>query len=535
MQYRGRYEGGSYRPVTSPTVLGPPRFAGLPVVSWAFAFRIWIAVVVALCAAFWLQLEAASSAATSVAILAAPTRGQVLQKASFRFLATVVGAAAAIALVGAFSQTRDLLLLAFATWVGLCVYAAVLADGNRAYAAVLSGYSVALMAIDQIDAPNTVFEASMARGAAITVGIVAIAVVNDLFAAPDKHHGLAQQLAALHRRARDYAHTIVHRQATDPAEAAALLRDIAALHPDITTLAPESSSGKMRTAAARSVAVALVAQIHAARTAQSRAFWQRDAQVLEGLEALEAGVWPKQSWRIPYYRSQRLAAHAGARAALWIGLSSVVFVLAGWPAAAASLGVVTVVVGLGAITPNPRRFTELAVFALPVAAGLVGVLEFLVLDGVTEFKLLALAIAPFMIGAALLTTLANPLLASVGRLLLIFTLVIFRPSNPQSYDPQSFLDTSLFACLGAALLLAAQLLIPPVSDERRRQWLMASARRELERGPSRLSRRYSSEEAMFRDAVRIGQITATGAPAPVLEEALSLFDRAGLNRLEEKA
>src|SRR5262249_29739607 len=158
----------------------------------------------------------------------------------------------------------------------------------------------------------------------------------------DKHHGLAQQLAALHRRVRDYARTILHRQATDPADAAALLRDIAALHPEISTLAPESSSGRGRTAAPRTTAAALVAQIHAARSAQSRAFWQRDAQVLEGLEALEASSWPKQTWRIPYYRSQRLAAHAGARAALWVALSSVVFVLAGWPAAAASFGVTTV-------------------------------------------------------------------------------------------------------------------------------------------------------------------------------------------------
>src|SRR5262249_19801518 len=166
------------------------------------------------------------------------------------FLATVVGAAASIALVGAFSQTRDLLLLAFATWVGLCVYAAALVDGNRAYAAVLSGYSVALMAIDQIDAPNTVFEGSMARGAAITVGIVALAVVNDLFTAPDRHHGLAQQFAALHGRVRDYARAILHCHVADPVEAAVLLRDIAALHPDITTLAPESSSGRARAAAA---------------------------------------------------------------------------------------------------------------------------------------------------------------------------------------------------------------------------------------------------------------------------------------------
>src|SRR6185369_13390950 len=120
--------------------------AGLPLASWAFAVRIWVAVVVALYAAFWLELESASSAAVCVGILALPTRGQALEKAGFRFLATVIGIAASIALVGIFSQARDLLLLGFAAWVGLCIYAAGLSDGNRAYAAVLSGYSVAIIA-----------------------------------------------------------------------------------------------------------------------------------------------------------------------------------------------------------------------------------------------------------------------------------------------------------------------------------------------------------------------------------------------------
>jgi uncharacterized membrane protein YccC len=521
--------------VSITTVLAPSRFAGVPLASWAFALRVWIAIVVALYAGFWLQLEAASSAAVCVAILALPTRGAALEKAGFRSLATVIGVVVSIVLVGTFSQTRDLLLLAFAAWVGLCVYAARLSDGNRAYAAVLSGYTVALIAIEQIDTPKDVFDASMARGAAIAVGIAAVAVVNDLLAAPDRHKGLAEQLAALHRRVRAYANAALRGEAIDPAAAATLLSETAELRSESTTLAPESSSGLARSAAARSTAVALVAQIHAARTSQARAFWQRDAQVLDGLAALSAGVWPRHTWRTPYYRCHRFAAHAGVRAALWLGLSSVVFVLAGWPAAAVSLTVVTVVIGLGATTPNPRGFTVLALLAAPVAAALTGVLEFLVLDGVTDFELLALGLAPFMIGAVLLTTLPNPVLAGLGRLILIFVLVILGPSNPQTYNPQAFLDTSLFVCLGAALLLAAQNLIPPVPDERRRHWLLASARREVESLPSVRSRRPSPEEAMFRDAVRIGQIAATGAPAAELEEALSLFDRAGAIRLETRA
>ena len=42
--------------------------AGFPLSAWAFALRIWAAMMVALYAAFWLQLESASSAAVTVAI-----------------------------------------------------------------------------------------------------------------------------------------------------------------------------------------------------------------------------------------------------------------------------------------------------------------------------------------------------------------------------------------------------------------------------------------------------------------------------------
>jgi uncharacterized membrane protein YccC len=241
----------------------PLSFAGAPVSAWAFGIRIWVAVVVALAASFWLELEAPASAAVTVAILAVPTRGGALDKARFRLIATIIGVTAAIAIVGLFSQTRDLMLAAFAVWIGLSVYAAWLLDGNHAYAAVLSGYTVALIAIQQLDAPEHVFESGMARGAAIAVGVVAIAVVNDLLGAPDSFPQLASRLAALHQRVRGYARP-AHRD-TDVATAAELLRDIAALRPEIASLATESASGSIRSAAARGTAVALVAAVHAAR------------------------------------------------------------------------------------------------------------------------------------------------------------------------------------------------------------------------------------------------------------------------------
>lgn len=46
-----------------PNVSRTVTIAGFPLSSWAFALRIWAAMMVALYAAFWLQLESASSAA----------------------------------------------------------------------------------------------------------------------------------------------------------------------------------------------------------------------------------------------------------------------------------------------------------------------------------------------------------------------------------------------------------------------------------------------------------------------------------------
>src|SRR5262249_36572863 len=109
------------------------------------------------------------------------------------------------------------------------------------------------------------------------------------------------------------------------------------------------------------------------------------------------------------------------------------------------------------------------------------------------------------------------------------------PSNPQSYDPYTFLFSVLFLCTGIAVLLAGQLLVPPVSGERRQRWLLASARRELEHALSGRDRRWAPEEAMFRDAVPIAQLTAATAPGPhqraILGEALSYFDQAAAIRL----
>ncbi|VIO73087.1 p-hydroxybenzoic acid efflux pump subunit AaeB [Bradyrhizobium ivorense] len=519
--------------------------AKIPVGAWSFAIRIWLATILALFVSFWLQLESPTTAALTVAILAEPTRGQALDKARWRLLATVVGVTASIAITGLFSQARDLILAAFAVWLGVCVFAAKLLDGYRAYAAVLSGYTVAFIATQQIDNPQHVFESGMARGAAIVVGVLSIAVVNTLMSAPDRRSHLITQLAAIHRRVRLCASAALRGEPGDSKTFLSLLREIVFLRPEIASVAPESSSGAVGSAAARSTAVSLIAELQAARSlSNGRAHGAgaeteilarsevllRGEQVSQDLLALSSAKWPRRLWRAPLYRSYRIAAESAVRAALWLAITSAFYVWAGWPAASVSLSFVTMMIGLGATTPKPRAFTAIALVAAPIAIVLTGILEFFILNGADDFPLLAIGLAPFVIGAALLVTSSNLLWSSLGRAILPFIMLLLAPSNPQTYNPQAFLFTSVFIIAAAALLLATQTLIPPLSDDKRRMQLLAEARSELQELSFKNGE--APEEAMLRNASRLGQFLSAGGSedSEALAEMVSCFDQSTMMR-----
>ncbi|MDR6955450.1 putative membrane protein YccC [Ancylobacter sp. 3268] len=525
----------------------PLALAGIPASAWTFALRMWLALVGALYVSFWLQLDTAYSAALTVAIVAIPTRGQTMEKAVFRLLGTVIGCAASITIVGLFAQTQVLLLAAIAVWIGACIYMAALLDGNRAYMAGIGVITVALVVLEHLDDPQDVFDAVTGRGAAIVVGILAVAFVNDLFAAPDYYPQVLAKLSDLHRRITGYAERCAEGEPQPSTMAAGLLRELTLLRSEITGLTTESSAGPARSAAARTAMVNLVAMVATARVLAdlpsnspcapkiTDELLRKNAEVHENLSSLRAGRRPVHERQAPVYRSQRIALAKGARAAIYFTLAAIFFVIAGWPAADAALALAVIPISLSATMSDPAVTTRVSVIAAPISCFFGGLLKFVVLGGVSAFPLLALALAPFVMGSALLMTGPNPLLAGVGRLNVVFIVLLLQPSNPQSYDPQAFLISCLFLVLATLLLFAIQIVLPPLSGERRILWLERFARRDLEALEAGAARRLTPEEAAFRDAARIGEMMTAGGSAPqnqtAVAGALACFDRAAWMRL----
>ncbi|PAJ77479.1 FUSC family protein [Burkholderia ubonensis] len=147
----------------------------------AFALRTTVASLIALYIAFRMNLDDPKWAAGTVWIVAQGSRGMGLSKSQYRILGTALGAAVALALTGAFAQTPELFLLALAGWIGLCAGVATFLRNFRAYAAVLAGYTAAIIALDAASAPSRAFDIAIARFMYVVVGILCAATFETVF------------------------------------------------------------------------------------------------------------------------------------------------------------------------------------------------------------------------------------------------------------------------------------------------------------------------------------------------------------------
>jgi uncharacterized membrane protein YccC len=182
----------------------------------AFVLANTIAVMVALYIAFASDLERPYWAMFTVFIVAKPIAGAVRSKGAFRFLGTVAGAAMALLLVPPFVHAPVLLCLATSLWIGLCLYLSLQDRRPRSYAFLLAGYTAAIVGLSVVNAPDTIFDTSVARVEEISIGLICAAVAHWVFFPQNMLEELTERVdRALRKCGAWIAHALAARESTD--------------------------------------------------------------------------------------------------------------------------------------------------------------------------------------------------------------------------------------------------------------------------------------------------------------------------------
>src|SRR3981189_2097772 len=119
-----------------------------------FALRTFAATMLAFSIALWLDMPRPYWAMASVYITSNPLTGATGAKAVYRLLGTLIGAAGTIALVPNLVNAPELLSLAIALWVGVCLYLSLIDGTPRSYVFMLAGYTVALLGFPLVAVPH---------------------------------------------------------------------------------------------------------------------------------------------------------------------------------------------------------------------------------------------------------------------------------------------------------------------------------------------------------------------------------------------
>ena len=148
--------------------------------AWLFVGKSLFALYLAAWLAMWLHLERPDTAMITVGVVMHPRTGMVLAKSFYRAIGTLAGTLCGLALMCAFPQQRELLLLSLSLWLALCAGGAMLYRNFMSYGFVLAGYTAALVTLPTVNNPLHVFDSALMRVSEVMLGIVVAGVVSDL-------------------------------------------------------------------------------------------------------------------------------------------------------------------------------------------------------------------------------------------------------------------------------------------------------------------------------------------------------------------
>lgn len=506
-----------------------------------FSLRTWIALMIALATAFWSQLDSPASAGVTVMILAQPLRGQALSKAFYRLVATIMGVSVSIILVALFNEERALFLGGVSLWIAGCAFVGSLERDFRSYGALLSGYTVALVAIPTMDAPENIYAVCIARASDIAIGVAAVAVVNILSGTPEAWRRLSQGMEALSHRVRMTGRAaIMGEPVPTPEHMVGLSGEILSLMTQISYARTEVERGRLRMAGARlgiigmltvlttSRAIAWILEAGGVsevlirhvrtwheRTEDGTTRFETMDTILDDLRAEEPDFVPsaREAWfleRSSTLLSNRLHIRTGMntllratpagdalklaqletnpdyvtafinamRVLIGFSLTSGLCLATGIPASVTALSQVAVVLTLASTAIDTAQFGNGAIIGMPVGILVAAWLNFMILPHVQSLFSLALVFLPQTVVSCLL--LMNPKTSAIGFNYGVFFLVFLALGNHHDYNPLAFITRNTFYAMAAVLSFVLLVLLWPPTARRQRFRLAVSIGYDLE-------------------------------------------------------
>nr|WP_294524821.1 FUSC family protein [uncultured Rhodopila sp.] len=285
---------------------------------WLFATKTFAAAMLALYIALRLGLDRPYWAMASAYIAAQPLSGATRSKAVFRLCGTAIGATAAVILVPPLANAPELLSLALAIWVAGCLYLSLLDRTPRSYAAMLAGYTAAIIGFPSVAAPDAIFETALTRLQEIAIGVSLASLVATVVFPRPVGAALSNRIDAWLANARGWSREALagegdpqrsaRRLAADAVEINLLASQLAydalgwetrqfgLLRSRMIMLLPVLSSIADRVAALGEAMPPAMARLAGDVAEWVSAPWQPAEALLDRIDAMEAWLAPRSDW-----------------------------------------------------------------------------------------------------------------------------------------------------------------------------------------------------------------------------------------------
>ncbi|XOZ32357.1 FUSC family protein [Halomonadaceae bacterium KBTZ08] len=146
-----------------------------------FAFKATLAMLLALYAALWFDLDRPYWALIAAAFLQIrPMSGMVIEKGLCQIGGTLIGAIAGFAVMAAAAQAAIPALYALTLWVMACAYAGSVLRGNASYGCVMAAVAALLIVLLSLNQPDQVFDVALARVSELALGGICATLVSAL-------------------------------------------------------------------------------------------------------------------------------------------------------------------------------------------------------------------------------------------------------------------------------------------------------------------------------------------------------------------